>query len=236
VIIHKLLTIGGEPVKLVNDDVRLDLFTPGRAALTVAESDELSGMVTLDVGYDAKKLTRYFSGYIEGKPNRVDAKHQRIFCRELSAVLRMTMPLNLRKASVHDILKAIAKRSFLSFSTAKNGDDTESVAPFFYSIGNGYHCLDAIGDVFQIPQFIWQQQLDGSVFVGSWANSYWADKSFLIPDGYFVNHGVANTAKLPVMDKVRPGFKLQSRGYVTSTKLQGDNMTMTWSDDPWKTR
>lgn len=44
--------------------------------------------------------------------------------------------------------------------------------PFFYSLAAGYQAMDSLARVFNIPDFIWQQQGDGEVFVGSWADSF----------------------------------------------------------------
>lgn len=58
--LHKRLIVNGEPVPLIDDDVRLDLFSPGCAAFTVSSNTQLKGLVQLDMGYMPNQLQRFF--------------------------------------------------------------------------------------------------------------------------------------------------------------------------------
>lgn len=46
-----------------------------------------------------------------------------------------------------------------------------------YSLAAGYQAMDSLARVFNIPDFIWQQQDGGEVFVGSWADSFFDVRS-----------------------------------------------------------
>ncbi|KPB45830.1 Uncharacterized protein AC513_4433 [Pseudomonas savastanoi pv. phaseolicola] len=63
--LHKVLSIGGTVMPLVNDDVRLDLKSPGRATFTIKAGVTVKGLVTFDIGYNEAVLQRHFIGYVE---------------------------------------------------------------------------------------------------------------------------------------------------------------------------
>lgn len=64
--LHKRLSVAGEPLPLplVDEDLRLDLFAPGRAAFTVQSTAAVSGLVWMDLGYQLDRLQRFFLGYV----------------------------------------------------------------------------------------------------------------------------------------------------------------------------
>ena len=231
--LHKLLTVAGNSVAVIDDDVRLDLFAPGRAAFTVKSEKPLRGLVHLDMGYRADGLQRFFVGYVVSSTT-VDASRQKIFCRELTAALTKRLPLNLRYVTLAEVLADIAAQTGIEF-VAGRGDYAALKAPAFYSAFTGYWVLDRLGESFAIPKFIWQQQGDGKVFVGSWSDSFWAGRPLDLPLGLPTNFGVANRAKIPCIPRLRPGVFLNG-DYVTKVELSGNHMNLTWSADPWKSK
>ena len=168
--LHKILSINGERVELVKDDVRLDLKSPGRATFTIQAQAPVRGLVTLDIGYNERTLQRHFIGYVERctAANRVE---QVLFCREMAAILAKPLPLNLRHVDLRAVLTEISQHTGLRFRVPEQAYASVK-APFFYSLAAGYQALDSMARVFNIPDFIWQQQGDGEVFVGRWADSF----------------------------------------------------------------
>ncbi len=235
-IIHKRLTIGGKPCAFDDDVIALHLFTPGSASFVINSAIETSGLVVFSMGYKKDALSTYFIGYVEGEPNRVDNNHKIIYCRELTALLRAVMPLALRKCSLIDVLKAINVRTKLVFSTATQAGYAQHLAPYFYSLGNGYHCMDSMADIYAIDRFIWQQQGDGGVFVGSWYDSFWSGRSVPVFDKLLSAHKMGGKMNIPVSEKVRPGLAIAERGIIESLTLKSDEMAITVSSDPWKNR
>lgn len=63
--LHKVLTVGGAVLPLIQDEVRLQLKHPGRASFTVQAGAPVKGLVTLDIGYNERQLQRHFIGYVE---------------------------------------------------------------------------------------------------------------------------------------------------------------------------
>ncbi|WP_020411016.1 hypothetical protein [Hahella ganghwensis] len=232
--LHKQIEVADQLLKLVKEEVRLSLMSPGRAVFTVQSEIPLSGIVRFSMGYDPQELQRYFVGYVESCTT-LDSQQQRLFCRELSATLNRRIPLSLRNVDLKQVLAAISDQTGLRFVTPK-ANYTETKASAFYSLTGGYHCLDSMAEVFSIPQLIWQQQGDGQVYVGSWQHSYWSGREVEIPPAWLDGFGVANRARIPAVPKLRPGIYLSNRNYLHQVNLVDSHMLLSWSPNPWTKR
>lgn len=230
--LHKALTVSGKPYDIVEDDVRLSLLAPGRATFIVKHGQALSGIVRYSCGYNAKNIKSWFVGFIQTS-TKVDAKQQRIFCRELSAMLEPRLPLSLRDVTLSEILKTIASETKLSFVTPEEPKSyTHRRAARFYNLSGGYFALDSLAGVFGIDRHIWQQQADGKIFVGDWRDSHWASKPVTLPNSFESDVRVLNGATLPAFPALRPGA-LYNDSIITSVEFSGLRMKLTWSDNPW---
>lgn len=232
--LHKRLSINGADVTLNKEDVRLDLRSPGRAVFDVETTAAIKGLVVFRAGYNPEALEQVFYGYAESA-FAIDKKQQRVFCRELSASLSSLMPLALRNATVGEILIDVAKGTGLKFITP-DADYAKKTAPAFYSLSSGYACLDSLAETFSIPKYIWQQQGDGKIYAGSWDHSFWAGKKIELTTDMQSSSGLANSAKIPCLPKLRPGVLLDDNGYVTNVNWAGEHQVIEWDSNPWGTR
>ena len=223
----KQVWVNGLPFTLVDDEIRLDLLSPGRASLSVISDKPLSGIVQIDIGYSGREVQRYFTGYIETSTQQ-DAERQMLFCRELTAGLNRYLPVSLRNTNLKDLLKHISEILKLNF-IAPDKDYALKRIPFFYHLGGGYMALDACGPVFEIPDFIWQQQGDGSVFVGSWQDSRWASRPVTIPNQWLTDQKQVNQATIPLTPPLRPGIKFNDQYYINAVRIIKEKMEITWS-------
>ncbi|WP_067584713.1 hypothetical protein [Endozoicomonas ascidiicola] len=226
----KRLLVNGEPVELIEEDTRLSLKSPGRATYRVKTSKPMAGAVEFFTGWQSEEgdqPVRFFSGFIENT-STVNSNEKLLFCRESSALLNRDLPMGLRKVTAADVLKRISKETAAQFIT-NNQEHFSRISPYFHHVGGGYQAMDAIGDVFQIPNYIWQQQGDGKIYVGSWDNSRWADpkRHATIPDNWFTDHMAHNTAAMTMIPWVRPGVKF-NRGIITAVQLTQERMVITW--------
>lgn len=225
--LHKVLTIGGQVFPLVKEDVRLELRSPGRASFTIQAGAPVKGLVTLDIGYNEATLQRHFIGYVE-RCTPANSLQQVLFCRELAAILSNPLPLNLRHVDLRAVLQEVSKHTGLRFRMPEKSY-TKVKAPFFYSLATGYQAMDSLSRVFNIPDLIWQQQGDGELYVGSWADSFFGAREPLqLPvelfDGYQDNQS-AMVAALPGM---RPGATINNGERITSVTLAGTKMALKW--------
>lgn len=232
--LHKRLSINGTDVTLNKEDIRLDFRSPGRAVFDVETASAIKGIVVFSSGYTPTELQQVFVGYVESA-FAIDKKQMRVFCRELSASLSRLIPVSLRNVVVADVVRVIAQETGLQFITP-DADYTKKTTPAFYSIGSGYACMDSLSEVFLIPQFMWQQQGDGKIYAGSWNDSYWAGRNISLDIDMQTNSGLANTARIPCIPKLRPGLLLADKGYVTNVNWAGDYQVIEWDSNPWGTR
>ena len=223
--IVKRIFIDNQEYGLISDDVRLRLIRPGCAVFRVRANKTLSGIVMFDTGWSDSQLKRYFIGYVD-KPTTISPNEQMLFCRELSAALFRDLPMGLRKVSAKDVLARVARDTALRFISPAAGY-MQTRSPYFHHMGSGYHALDAIGTVYQIPNYIWQQQGNGDIYVGSWNDSRWASRPVNIPDNLFTEHLAQNSARIGMIPSLRPGVKF-NRGIITAVQLQDEHMVLTW--------
>lgn len=225
--LHKVLQIGGIEHVLVKDDVRLELATPGRAQFTVQATEPVSGLVTLDIGYNDATLQRHFIGYVE-RSTAVNQREQVLYCRELAAILATPLRLNLRHADLRTVLAAVSDQTGLRFRVPAQAYATTK-APYFYSLASGYQAMDSLARVFSITDLIWQQQGDGEVFVGSWAHSFFGERSPLqLPVELFNNYQGNQSAVIAALPGLRPGATINQGERVTSVALVGTDMAIKW--------
>lgn len=223
--LRKRLTVNGASVPVVDADVRLELRAPGRAMVRVQSEAALTGFVRLYLGYsnqDADQL--YFTGYVE-KSTTVDAQTQRLMCRELTALLDVHMPVFLRHPTLQDVLAAYAQRTGLSFIMGEGTYATRPVA-CFSAFGSGHQGMDSLGAVFGIAQYVWQQQGDDNVYVGSWQESRWATRPVTVEERWFSACDANGGKTLPVLPALRPGVQLNGE-FVTALQLRGETMVAT---------
>ncbi|WP_018929238.1 hypothetical protein [Pseudomonas umsongensis] len=225
--LHKVLTINGTVYPLVSDDVRLDLKSPGRSTFTIKASAAVKGLVMLDVGYNDRPLQRHFIGYVE-RSTFASSIEQVVYCRELAAILANPLPLNLRHVDLQAVLAEVSSKTGLRFRVPDK-PYAKIKTPYFYSLAAGYQAMDSLASVFGIPDFIWQQQGDGEVFVGSWADSFFGVREPLqLPIELFDGYQSNQSAMVAALPGLRPGASINQGDRVTSVTLAGNQMAIRW--------
>ena len=226
--LHKELAINGVPYVLVKNEVRLDAKSPGRATFTIQASAPVNGLVTLDIGYNGSTLQRHFIGYVE-RSTTASSTQQVLFCRELAAILANPLPLNLRHVDLRAVLVEVSQHTGLRFRVPDR-PYAGVKAPFFYSLAAGYQAMDSLARVFNIPDFIWQQQGDGEVFVGSWADSFFGVRSPLqLPVELFDDYQGNQSAMIAALPGLRPGATINQGERITSVALVDNQMAIRWT-------
>lgn len=225
--LHKVVRINGQPFDLIRDDVRLDLRNPGRATFTVKSDTPQRGLVTLDLGYNDQPLQRHLLGYVE-RCITANAYEQVLFCREMAAILSYPQPMALRHVDLGAVLTEISRLTGLRFRVPDAAYARVRV-PYFYSLGAGIQAMDSLAHVFNIPDFIWHQQGDGEVFVGSWADSYWGTRPALqLPVELFDSYQSNQSAEVAALPGLRPGAMINQGQRITSVTLTGTQMVLKW--------
>ncbi|SIN72986.1 hypothetical protein [Halodesulfovibrio marinisediminis] len=222
--LRKSLVIGGKQYNLVEDDVRLELNTSGRALFRVQSPRVLCGIVQFRLGYSSQNKDQlFFTGYIESS-HTVDAATQKIFCREMAAALSFKLPISLRHLTLRDVLRAYTDKTDLAFIVPEQPYADRRI-PHFHTLGSGYHGMDQLGAVFGIEDYFWQPQPDGSVFVGSWNHSRWATRPVDIEEKFFTGVTGTGAKVLPAIPALRAGVLLNGQR-VNSLQLCGHEMVV----------
>lgn len=233
--LHKTLTLNGNPVQLVREDVNLFLTSPGAAVFHINHSEVITGgIVQFSAGYDAGALVPIFTGVIHNS-YFVDRLQQAVYCRELTSTLNRIFPLALRNCTLADVLAVISKETSLKFVTPEQ-DYARTPVPVFYSVGGGYHLMDSLARIFRIPKPIWQQQGDGKIYVGSWDHSFFAGRPVPVPVEVRSKSGIANSARLVAAPRFRPGVVMDSGEIITKVQFTDAQMQIDWEKNPWGTR
>ena len=228
--LERVLIIDKNKKQLIDERVVLDLYSPGRAQFTtvVDDNEVLSNqLMSFSLGYSREEsLQRWFIGLTE-KVVPAGNNKLKVFCRELSSVLSHPLPLNLRHVSLVDVVTEINRLTGLNFATPEN-KYAKTKAANFYNIGSGYQALNAIGSVFNIPDYIWQQQ-SGVIYVGSWQDSKWADiDNLVLPDNLFDEQSFNESARVIAIPQLRPGMQIRGNR-LTSIEFQKNHMTVSWN-------
>lgn len=228
--LNRVLTINQLSRQVVDDRVMLELSTPGRAEFTIvadATPVKPNQLVTFDFGYSSQAaLERWFIGITETVVPMGD-RRVKVFCRELSSALSNPLPLDLRHVSLRDVLAEINSITGLNFATPDAAYATRKVANFF-NVGSGYQAMAAMGRLFNIPDYIWQQQ-SGVVYVGSWSDSRWAGiNNMALPAKLFDGQSAQNSATVAAIPALRPGLRINGNR-ITSVQFAKNTMVMAWT-------
>ncbi len=129
------------------------------------------------------------------------------------------MPLNLRHVDLRAVLVAISQHTGLRFRVPEQPCASVK-APFFYSLAAAYQAMDSLARVFNIPDFIWQQQGDGDVFVGSWTDTFFGVRSPLqLPVELFDDYQGNQSAMIAALPGLRPGATINHGERIISVAL-----------------
>ena len=227
--IEKRLLINSIEMKTSDENWVLELSAGGRGILTV-EDKEQAIAVGQNIHYQLGSngtLKPWFTGYItKATPNNIG--FTRIVVRELCFLLSSSRPLSLQHATVKSILDKLSKDTGLSFTYNDNADYFNTPVANFTSNGSGYQVLENIGRAFQIPDFVWYQQADGVIFIGSHADSNYHNKPIIIPQELIQKQKGGNSVTLPLFPSIRPAVEVNGQR-ITKQEIKDDELTLFWS-------
>ncbi|KTF14840.1 hypothetical protein [Pseudoalteromonas sp. H105] len=216
--------INDEKVDMKDHWVVLQSSTPGTCQITVNQKADMLAQVKVDLGW-GDVVDRVFSGYVERAMPSVNGWYT-LFCREWSASLAYNLSVMLRHPTMRQVLDEITSQTGIEFVIPSAGY-ADTAIPCFYSDCSGYAMLNNIGRAFKIDDFVWYQQGNGKVYVGSYADSFWADKPVKIAIGLMTDHQAGKTATMPAAPMVRPNVTANDER-ITAVEFKGTNMQISW--------
>ncbi len=225
----KKLTVSGNEQKLVSESAVLDMSGPGRAVFVIqAERPAVGEIVQFSLGLDGA-VSLWFSGYIESC-RRIDSRQWRIVAREYSALLARRWTISQRNTSAARVLEEISRLTGIAFRFGPGAEEwKDTPIAFFFNLGSGYEALDLVGKHLRISDFVWMNQPDGTVFVGSGSELAGAGSVLVIPERFFTGLSAAG-ADCPLLPALRPGRRIRIGDSdpvrIESITLQGEKMRM----------
>lgn len=212
------------PVELKDHWLVLKSDTPGTCQITVNTQAKRLDKVALDLGWGGM-VDQVFIGYVERVQPAVNGWCT-LFCRELAASLVFNLSVMLRHPTMRQVLDEITEQTGLDFVVPDKAYANTAI-PCFYCDGSGYEILDNIGRAFRIADFIWQQQGNGQIYIGSYQDSFWQDKLIVIPNAMMTNHQAGRAANMPAAPMIRPNVTANNKR-IKSVEFKGTNMTISW--------
>lgn len=223
----KQLTLSTTTPLLVSEHIVMGINAPAKAKFTI-KADVVpykSQAVALDMSYSyADTLQRVFFGFVENVIDQGGGFYL-LSCREWVASMGVMIPIALRHCTIADVLGVVSDKTGLTFTVGQGDYANQQVANFF-AVGDGFSTLTAIQSLFKVNDFFWQQNGEGDIFVGSWADSLWANKPLTLEPELFSNHG-SHSASLIIVPSLKAGVVVSGQR-ITSIEIINEQMILSW--------
>lgn len=216
--------INDKKVDMTDHWIMLKDNSPGNCQLKVKSATNKLDIVAVDLGW-GEMIDRVFIGYVE-RVMPAEAGWSLIFCREVAASLAFNLSVMLRHPTLRQVISEISEQTGLEFVLPEK-PYADTAIPCFYCDSSGYAMLDNLGRTYKVPDFIWQQQGNGKIYLGSYQDSFWHDKPIIIPNNLMTNHQAGKTVSMPAAPMVRPNVTANNER-IKSVEFKGTNMTITW--------
>lgn len=216
--------LGSKKVAVSEHWLVLQASSPGTCQLTVDKSAERFTPVAFEMGW-GEMIERVFYGYIERIMPAANGLYT-VFCRELSSALANNLSVTLRHPTLRNVCDEIKAQVGLEFVLPEKAY-ADTAIPCFYGDTSGYAMLDNLGRTYKVPDFIWQQQGNGKIYLGSYQDSFWAGKDITIPQSLMTDQQAGKTATIPAVPKLRPNVTANG-ARIAKVEFKGTNMTISW--------
>lgn len=222
--IIKTCLIDGQELELAEEHIILELNNAGRGFVTVlTDADCVGKSAVFEMGeYD--HYYRWFYGFVE-REQSADNGYKKLFIRELVAIFERPLNCSHRHITLRDLGAWLTQATGVSVKIPQ-AEYADRPIPLFTHNGSGYQLLHNIGRQFDIPQYMWQQSPDGSLFIGSHNDSRWFEKNVELDSGVSLSSG-SNEMTIPITAAIRPGTVI-NRNKIKSVELRGDDYILTW--------
>ncbi|MFU2081982.1 hypothetical protein ACLQ9N_05140 [Gallibacterium anatis] len=225
--IIKECQIAGQEYHISDLMVVLELNNTGRGYVVIAadEGDFVGKPVTIKVGtYDY--FYQYLQGFVEQEQDEQPG-YKKLLIKENAAKLERSLNCSIRHATLNDVCAFVTQQTGIAVKTPAQSYATTPIPNFTHS-GSGYQLINKLGDLFNIPKYIWQQSPDGSIYVGSHNDSRWASRAITVDSADMLASG-SNTITLPIYAAIRPGAIINNQ-VISKTELVGDELVLYWRE------
>jgi len=220
------LFINAQSIELIEHSFSLELSAVGRGMLLVRSDEAIkkNQLVTFDYGFEHKeKLYRFFTGLIESITPQGNGVYL-LRCVELSYVLHAKIPLVFNFVDGLTILASLSNKTGLKIFHSK-AEYWKLEIPSFCSIDSGFNALMGLGDSLGVGQLVWQQQTDGSLFVGLQEELPYSDAVFNVDHKVFESIKAESAYAIAMVPGFYPGIEMNGQT-VRQVELIGPKMVI----------
>ena len=226
--LEKRLFVAGNEVRLSQNSVSLH-HSLGSSAIFIYQHDIAPSRfdhVQLDIGY-SQNTQLWFEGVIEKVFPTTNGSHK-VLVKEHSCILNKHWPVAIEHATMRQVLTALSEKIGVTFAIPDNASYTDKPIPNFTSQGTGYQCLQAIGKAFNIPDFIWYQKTDQTLYIGAFEHCHYFGKNVTLRNELTTKQA-ANSISIAPLPVLRPGAIVNDQR-VKRIDLIADEMTIHWEE------
>lgn len=220
------LFINAKPVELLEHSFSLELSAVGRGLVLIKSEikPQANQLVTFDFGFEHKeKLTRFFTGITESiTPQGNDVYLLR--CVELTYILHAKIPLVFNFVDGLTILASLSNKTGLKIFHS-DAEYWKVEVPSFCSIESGFNALMGLGESLGVGQLVWQQQTDGSLFVGLTEELPYSDSVFNVDYKVFESIKSESAYAVAMVPGFYPGIEMNGQR-VRQVELVGAKMVI----------
>ena len=220
-----IILIDGIQYSLSYEHIIFELSAGGRATFIVKGEVTVKQLVQFDIGYQGD-MKHYFDGFVT-KAQPAANGYTRLIARERAGLLAARWPVSIQHPTLSEIVEQLSFDTGLQFVLPSDADYTTKRIANFTSQGTGYQLMNNLGRAFSVDDFCWYQQTDGTLFIGSYADSRWANKQVVIPNELSEEQKGGNSMTLAVMPSVRPGAIINGKR-LNRVEFQENQMTLYW--------
>lgn len=220
------LYLGRELAAVADYKLVLELSGCGRGLITAESAGDCTGaLVRLDLGV-GDTTYRWFTGFVE-RCGPAENGYKRLFVREFVGALQMKCALSLQHPTLRDVCDAIEQITGLAISTPER-EYAATKIPHFKSNGTGYLAVGSLGAAFSIPDFCWYQLPDGTMFIGSYAESRFAGMPVSLPEEFASSGAAGNSIQMGLVPAIRPGVVVNGQR-ITKVEATNNEMQLSWT-------
>jgi hypothetical protein len=152
---------------------------------------------------------------------------QHVRVRELCAVLEYPGFFFLRRVTLRDVIAKVEEESRLHFILPKGARYLDDRRPVFESKGSCKSALAQLPKLWDVPDAVWYQMPDGTVYWGKWQSGPFTKAAVPIESRLILERDPdKNLLRLPCIPALRPGMIVQSdfRFRIDSVTFQADTV------------
>lgn len=230
--INHRLQIAGEPIPVQSATVHLELNAVGWGVFAVDRSSAVA----------KGRLVEYFISVAGGAHFLVltgavvevtdVGTGRQVKVRELCMVLEYPTSFFLPRATPRRVIERIQNETRLHFLLPANAPYLDDRRPSFSCEGNCVRALTAMQKLWDLPEVVWYQMPDATVFWGRWRSGPFTKAAVPIEPKLLMEIDEAQgMLRLPCIPALRPGMMVSS-GFafrINSTTFQGDTVLVRFS-------